>query len=61
MKNRILFESRYLRSGRFKQHLKYLLPVNVKVSVTIDDVRFNSNLEVNQNLFFTEKSFFIQF
>ena len=38
--------------------LKYILPDNVKVSVTIDDVRLKSNLKTNQSLIFTEKSFF---
>ena len=38
--------------------LEYILPDNVKVSVTIDDVRLKSNLRVNQTLIFTEKSFF---
>ena len=37
---------------------KYFLPHNVKVSVTIDDVRLKSNLKNNQTLIFTEKSFF---
>ena len=38
--------------------LKYILPDNVKVSVTIDNVRLKSNLKINQTLIFTEKSFF---
>ena len=38
--------------------LKYILPDNVKVSVTIDDVRLKSNLKTNKTLIFTEKSFF---
>ena len=38
--------------------LKYILPHNVKVSVTIDDIRLKSNLKTNQTLIFTEKSFF---
>ena len=38
--------------------LKYFLTSNVKVSVTIDDVRLKSNLKINQTLIFTEKSFF---
>ena len=38
--------------------LKYILPDNVKVSVTIDDFRLKSNLKTNQTLIFTEKSFF---
>ena len=38
--------------------LKYILPDNVKVSVTIDDIRLKSNLKINQTLIFTEKSFF---
>ena len=38
--------------------LKYILPDNVKVKVTIDDVRLKSNLKTNQTLIFTEKSSF---
>ena len=37
--------------------LKYILPDNVEVSVTIDDIRLKSNLKANQTLIFTEKSF----
>ena len=38
--------------------LKYILLDNVKINVTIDDVRLKSNLKTNQTLIFTEKSFF---
>ena len=38
--------------------LKFILPDNVKVSVTNDDIRIKSNLKINQTLIFTEKSFF---
>ena len=38
--------------------LKYILPDNVKINITIDDVRLKSNLKTNQTLIFTEKSFF---
>ena len=38
--------------------LKYILPDNVKVSLTIDGVRIKSNLKTDQTLIFTEKSFF---
>ena len=38
--------------------LKHILPDNVKVNVTIDDIRLKSNLKTNQTLIFTEKSFF---
>ena len=38
--------------------LNYILPDNVKVNVTIDDIRLKSNLKINQTLIFTEKSFF---
>ena len=38
--------------------LKHILPDNVKVSVTIDDIKLKSNLKTNQTLLFTEKSFF---
>ena len=37
--------------------LKYFLPDNVKVSVTIDDARLKSDLKTNQTLVFTEESF----
>ena len=38
--------------------LKHILPDNVKVNITIDDVRLKSNLKINQTLLFTNKSFF---
>ena len=38
--------------------LKHFLPDNVKVSVTIDDVRLKSNLKNIQTLIITNKSFF---
>ena len=38
--------------------LKHILPDNIKITVTIDDIRFNSTLRINQTLLFTEKSFF---
>ena len=38
--------------------LKHILLDNVKVSITIDDIRLKSNLKINQTLIFTEKSFF---
>ena len=41
--------------------LKYILTDNVKITVTIDDVRLKSNLKINQTLIFTEKSFFYTF
>ena len=41
--------------------LKHILPDNVEINITIDDIRLNSNLKINQTLLFTEKSFFIQF
>ena len=41
--------------------LKHILPDNVELSVTVDDVELKSNLKTNQTLIFTEKSFFIQF
>ena len=42
-------------------NLKYILPDNVEVSVTIDDIRLKSNLKTNQTLIFIEKSFFYTF
>ena len=41
--------------------LKFILPDNVKVSITIDDIRLKSIIKINQTLIFTEKSFFIRF
>ena len=38
--------------------LKHLLPDNVEVNITIDDIRIKSNLKTNQTLIFTEKSLF---
>ena len=38
--------------------LKHILPNNVKVNITIDDIRLKSNLKIIQTLIFTEKSFF---
>ena len=38
--------------------LKYVLPNNVKVSITINDIRLKPNLKTNQTLLFTNKSFF---
>ena len=38
--------------------LKYILPNNVKVNITIDDIRLKSDLKINQTLIFTERSFF---
>ena len=40
---------------------KHILPDNVKVSITIDDIRLKSNLRINQTLLFTEKSFFYKY
>ena len=38
--------------------LNHVLPDNVKINITIDDIRLKSNLKINQTLIFTEKSFF---
>ena len=38
--------------------LKHILPDNVKVNITIDDIRLKSNSKNSQTLIFTEKSFF---
>ena len=42
----------------FNNTLKYILNDNVKVSVSIDDIRLKSILKTNPTLIFTEKSFF---
>ena len=41
--------------------LKYILPGNVKMSFTIDDVRLKSNLKTNQTRNYTENAFFYTF
>ena len=38
--------------------LKHILPDNVKINITVDDIRLKSSLRINQTLLFTEKSFF---
>ena len=38
--------------------LKHILPNNVKVNITIDDIRLKSVLKIIQTLIFTERSFF---
>ena len=38
--------------------LKHILPDNVEVTITIDDIRLKSNFKTDQTLFFTGKSFF---
>ena len=38
--------------------LKHISPDNVKINITIDDIRLKSNIKFNQTLIFTEKSFF---
>ena len=38
--------------------MKYILPNNLKVSITLDDIRLKSNLKANQTLLFTNESFF---
>ena len=41
--------------------LNHILPDNVKINVTIDDIRLKSNLKTNQTLLLTEKFFFYTF
>ena len=38
--------------------LNHILPNNVNIDITIDDIRLKSNLETDQTLTFTERSFF---
>ena len=38
--------------------LKHILPDNVEVNITIDNIKLKSNLNTNQTLIFTERSFF---
>ena len=44
--------------GDINKTLSYLLTNFVKESITIDDIRLSNNLNFNQTLLFTEKSFF---
>ena len=44
--------------GDLNNTLKHISPDNVKMVVTIDDIRLKSNLKINQTLIFIEKSFF---
>ena len=44
--------------GDIKKSLEYILPDNVKVKVTIDDIRLKSNLKINQTLMFTKRFFY---
>ena len=37
---------------------KHILPDNVNVNITIDDIRLKSNLKSNQTSIFSKKSFF---
>ena len=41
--------------------LEYISPDNVKVTITIDEIRLKSNLKINQTLIFTKKSFLYNF
>ena len=38
--------------------LEHMLPISVRVSITIDDIGLKSNLKTNQTLIFTERFFF---
>ena len=40
---------------------KYISADNVKVTITIDDIRLKSNLKINQTLIFTESFFLHKF
>ena len=42
----------------FNKRLEFFLPDIVKVSITIDDIRLKSKLNINQTLIFNKKSFF---
>ena len=44
--------------GDINNTLKNILPDNVKISVTIDEKIYKTNLKTNQTLIFTNKSFF---
>ena len=38
--------------------LKNILPDNVKINISIDERKYKTDLEINQTLIFTNKSFF---
>ena len=38
--------------------LKNILPNNVKISITVDELKYKTDLKINQTLIFTNKSFF---
>ena len=38
--------------------LKYILPNDVKIDITIDERKYKTDLQINQTLIFTNKSFF---
>ena len=40
-------------------NLKHILPNNLKVNITIDDIKLKSNLKINQTLIFTKKIFLL--
>ena len=44
--------------GDINKTLEYLWPDFVKVNITIDNIGLRSNLNINQTLKFTKKSFF---
>ena len=48
---------RFYEVVALNNNLKHILPDNVKVSVTIDNVRLKCDLKTNQTLIFPEKSF----
>ena len=41
--------------------LKSLLPKEVKLNITIDDITLKSNLATNKTIRLTKKSFFLQY
>ena len=38
--------------------LKNILPNNIKINVSIDEIKYKTDLKINQTLIFTNKSFF---
>ena len=44
--------------GDINKTLKNILPDNVKISVTINERIYKTDLKINQTLIFTNKSFF---
>ena len=55
------FKPRKFKISDFNLMLKSLIPDEVKVNITIDDIRLRSNLTSNETIRFTKKPLFYRF